>query len=634
MSVNKIEPATIDTKSRRPLQKRRFSVPETISDSFEWVVNGGRGAKSYDVPLLLLVQAIFAIILISGPSIIVSALVKDVDVAELTCSQSDMSKNFDYLDLIRVAAVLGFGWLIGVTCMALLIVISKFTKMSRRRDQSLHPTAQKTLETIKFLGPYLSLACAAIAMVILVRSYYPHSVDLVQVMDEFSEKNKKAAGAAAAPLETPSTPAPAAPASPTPAPAAAPADADKDKGEIDRALELLVTILKIIFTLGGDADLKALYFKNMFPIMVNTIAIFILVLTMEKFILQMIASNYRTATTAGRFTENAFALSVLKSLYRTKIEAVDVKKLGKTFDPVLTSSLFETLVSENEETIKSKNLENVMNSEQANKLFNILDSAQNGDLTKEEFVAAVKAVYDEQETLSKLVTDHDDIISKLDEIMLFVVYSIDFALCLNFLGIPGVDMLKSIFGLLVAVALVFSDALNKTFDSLIFVLITHPYDLGDRVEIDGKYLYVDSVGLWTTIFDGPGGLKTIMTNASLAGSKIANFRRSPAENEIFTYLVRPETVTPEAVESLRVDCMEFFKENSRDFHSNWHLETSDQIDNERFKIIVKLYHRHNFQNEGAKNLRSQKFALFFKDALIRSGFVFSPPMPKALATVL
>lgn len=628
MSVNKIEPANIDTKSRRPLQKRRFSVPETISDSFEWVVNGGRGAKSYDVPLLLLVQAIFAILLISGPSIIVRALVKDVDVAELTCSQSDMSKNFDYLDLIRVAAVLGFGWLIGVTFMALLILISKFTKMSRRCDQSLHPTAQKTLETIKFLGPYLSLACAAIAMVILVRSYYPHSVDLVQVMDEFSEKNKKAAEAAAkpapttAPLDTPPTPAPA------------DADKDKDRGEIDRALELLVTVLKIIFTLGGGADLKALYFKNMFPIIVNTIAVFILVLTMEKFILQMIASNYRTATTAGRFTENAFALSVLKSLYRTKIEAVDVKKLGKTFDPVLTSSLFETLVSENEETIKSKNLENVMNSEQAIKLFHILDSAQNGDLTKEEFVAAVKAVYDEQETLSKLVSDHDDIISKLDEIMLFVVYSIDFALCLNFLGIPGVDMLKSIFGLLVAVALVFSDALNKTFDSLIFVLITHPYDLGDRVEIDGKYLYVDSVGLWTTIFDGPGGLKTIMTNASLAGSKIANFRRSPAENEVFTYLVRPETVTPEAVESLRVDCMEFFKENSRDFHSNWHLETSDQIDNERFKIIVKLYHRHNFQNEGAKNLRSQKFALFFKDALIRNGFVFSPPMPKALATVL
>lgn len=627
MSVNKIEPANIEMKSREPLQKRRFSVPETISESFEWVVNGGRGAKSYDIPILLIVQAIFAIILISGPSIIISAFVKDVKVDILECSQSDMSIGFDYLDLIRVSSVIGLGWLIGVIVMALLHFISKLTKMSRRRDQSLHSSAQKTLETIKFLGPYLSLACGAIAMVILVKSYYPYSIDLVEVLDQFGEKDKTASAPPA-----PAT-APSAPASAPPAPAT-PSEPEKDKGEIDRALELLVTILKIFFTFGNGADLKALYFKNIFPIIINTVAIFILVLTIEKFILQMIASNYRTATTAGRFTENAFALSALKSLYRTNINSVEVKKLAKTFDPVLTGSLFEALVSENEETISSKNLENVMNNEQAAKLFHILDSAQNGDLTKEEFVIAVKAVYNEQETLSKLVTDHDDIISKLDEIMLFVVYSIDFALCLTFLGIPGVDMLKSVFGLLVAVALVFSDALNKTFDALIFVLITHPYDLGDRVEIDGKYLYVESVGLWTTIFDGPGGLKTIMTNASLAASKIANFRRSPAENELFTYLVRPETVTAEAVESLRVECMQFFKENNRDFLSNWHLETSDQIDNERFKIIVKIYHRHNFQNEAAKNERSQKFALFFKDALIRNGFVFSPALPKALATVL
>lgn len=621
MSLNKIEPANIATKLRGPPQKRRFSVPDTISESFEWVVKGGRGAKTYDIPILLIIQAIFAVILINGPSFIIKIFDQTYVDDQLECEANQMKMPFDSLDLVRVSSVVGFGWLIGVIVMALLHFASKLTKMSNRRDQSLHPSAQKTLETIKFLGPYLSLACGTIAMVILVKSYYPHSVDLGQVLDGIGESGA-GVSAQSVPVSPPPTIDPA-------------DDPKKNKGEIDQALELLVTVLKLIFTLGRGKDLKELYFKNLFPIIINTIAIFVLILTLEKFILQMIASNYRTATTAGRFTENAFALSMVKSLYRTKINAVEVKKLGKTFDPILTSALFEALVSENnEDTIKVKNLENVMNHEQAAKLFNILDAAQNGDLTKEEFVASVKAIYDEQETLSKLVTDHDDIISKLDEIMLFAVYSIDFALCLTFLGIPGVEMLKTVFGLLVAVALVFSDALNKTFDALIFVLITHPYDLGDRIEINGKYLYVETVGLWTTIFDGPGGLKTIMTNASLANSNIANFRRSPAENEVFTYLIRPQTVTAEAIESLRIECMQFFKDNHRDFLSNWHLETSDQIDNERFKIIVKIFHRHNFQNEAAKNERSQKFALFFKDALIRNGFVFSPPMAKALATVL
>lgn len=612
MSVNKIQPAKIEGKQPSRLQKRRFSVPETISDSFEWVVNGGRGAKSYDVVILLAVQALFALALIAGPSYILTWM-NDTSFEVPKCKDVDMFSKFDHLDLIRAANIIGVGWLVTVIFMGIFHFIAKLIKLSRRRDQSLHPSAQRTLESLRFLSVYLSISCGAIAMTLMVKSYYPFSIDLAQVLEKFG--NHK-----------PGTPPPATP--PTPD------GSDKDDGEIYQALQLFVKILNIVFKKDSAADLTAFNFKNLFPILINTITVFVLVLTFEKFILQLIASNYRTATTAGRFTENAFALSVLKALYRTKIDAAAAMKLGKTFDADLTNVLFDSLVNEYEDTINVKNLENVMNHDQAGKLFSILDAAQNGDLTKEEFVSAVKAVYEEQETLAKLVTDHDDIIAKLDEIMFFAVISIDVALFLNFLGIPGVDMLKTVFGLLVAFAVVFSDALKKMFDALIFVLVTHPYDLGDRVEIDGKYLYVESVGLWTTTFDGPGGLKTIMTNASLAHDKIANFRRSPAENEVFTYLVRPETVTEEAVESLREDCMQFFKEHNRDFLANWHLEISDQIDNERFKILVKIFHRHNFQNEAAKNERSQKFVLYFKDALIRNGFVFSPPMPKALATIL
>lgn len=596
---------TMKTALKSETTPKKFSVPETIAESFEWVTTGGK-VKTYELPVVLLTQVICALSLIFIPNFALFLKGAPASAQDLIFDPASMGLPIDHLDIVRACNVVGYGWLTAVFTLAALHFVAKLIKMSRRNDQSLSKSAQKTLEMLKFLRFYISISVGFLSAMVLVKSYYPQSLDIAAI---FAQTEAEAAKDA------------------------------KDDDNMYQVFVLISMVLETLFTFGKKSTTDFFRFKNLFPIAVNTFGILFLVLLFEKLILHLIASNYRTATTAGRFADNAYALSILKQLFRAKIENAAELKLGKSFDSDLTASLFDSLTgSESGEAgvakITVQHLESIMPSDQAKKLFGILDLAQNGDMTKDEFIEAVKSVYDEKETLVQLVSDHNDIISKLDDMMLWVIYSITGAVALTFLGVPGVEIFKTGLGLLVTMALFFSDAIKKVFDSLVFVLVTHPYDLGDRVEIDGKFLYVETVGMWTTVFNGPGGLKTIMTNASLADHKIANFRRSPAENELFSYLVRPETVTAEAVESLRQDCINFFNENSRDFLSNWHLETTDQIDNERFKIFVKVYHRHNFQNEEAKNIRSQKFALFFKDALVRNGFVFSPALPKAIAANL
>ena len=579
MTSSRIEPAVINRKKSQG-ELKKFLVPETVTESFEWVASGGRSAKTSDIPKHLAIQALLAITLICLPYYLVKIFIHGFEYNSLICAFGNMETDYDYLDLVRISQILGMGWIISIFAMGLLQFIVILIKRTRNRNRTIPTSTQKTMETIKFMGPYISLCFGVIAMGVMIKYFYPASMNLRDVMAETSKKSKaKSVAEVKVATETET---------------GEEHGKSKDDG-IDEAFSLFVKVIGIILTLGTNSD-KPLYLKNMIPILVNTISIFVIVLTFEKFILQMIAVNYRSATTAGRFTENAFALSILKELFRTKLDYLTPETIGKKFDPELANTLFEALAIRDAESdgdiIKLTHLECAMNHEQAEKLFRILDVAQNGDLTKEEFVAAVKAVYDEQETLSKLLEDHDDIVSKLDEIMLIGVYSINFALCLTFLGIPGLEIFTTVLGLMVAFGFFFKDALTKAFDSLVLVLITHPYDLGDRVEIDGKYMYVESVGLWTTIFHGPGGLKTIMTNASLADEKISNFRRSPAENEIFSYLVRPETVNEESIKTLKEDCLEFFKRNNRDFLPTWHLETCDQIDLERFKIIIKIFHRY------------------------------------------
>lgn len=617
MTSSRIEPAVNNRKKSLTNSSKKFLVPETVTESFEWVASGGRGAKTSDILKLLGIQAILAICMIFIPFYALKFTKGGLEHNLLICGEKDMNSNFELLDMVRVSITFGMGWLVYVLTMSFLHFIVILIKRSRNRQRSIPSSAQKAMETIRFMGPYISLCFGVAALSILIKYYYPGSKNISDVI------NNTTTGEAST----------AATAEPGGAEDANDDEDAKDDKGMDKAFTIFINFIKIVLTFGENSA-NPLNLRSIIPIIVNTFAVFVVVLTVEKFVLQMIVSSYRSATTAGRFTENAFSLSVIKALFRTKLESSTSEKLGKIFDPESTGILFDALAIHDGESegdiLKLEHLESDMEHEQAAKLFGLLDVAQNGDLTKEEFVAAVKAIYSEQETLSKLIHDHDDIISKLDDIMLIVVYSIDFALCLTFLNIPGLEMFTAILGIMVAFGLFFKDALTKAFDSLVLVLVTHPYDLGDRVEIEGKYLYVESVGLWTTTFIGPGGLKTIMNNASLADATISNFRRSPSENEIFKYLVNPDNVTDESIKALKDDCAQFFKENNRDFLPTWHIETYDQIDSERLKMQIKIFHRHNFQNEEAKNERSQNFALFFKDALIRNGFVFSPSYPKAI----
>ena len=85
---------------------------------------------------------------------------------------------------------------------------------------------------------------------------------------------------------------------------------------------------------------------------------------------------------------------------------------------------------------------------------------------------------------------------------------------------------------------------------------------------------------------------------------------------------------------LQSECMQFYQENRREYQPKWFMEVDEMIDIERLRIVVKVFHRSNFQDEEAQNTRSMKFSLFLKDAAVRVGLVFSPPMPRAIATKL
>lgn len=582
---NQIEPLDADGKIVNP--PRRLSIPENVRESFDWVLSGGKNVSSkVDITVRLLIQLFLGVIIMFGPKLVFQLIVA-VFGGDDSSARSSVVGDLGH--------IIGVGWIAGTLAMAALHVIPRLLKLCKRQDQTMPHSAQRLVELIRTLRPYFSLMVGSAAMALVAGGKHP-SVQLMEALGG-GDLSAEASASAAGPDFT-------------------------VVGSLTAFSKNMVTIWS---TMG---------YSRLLTSSVYTLAIFMFVLFLEKLLLQILAFHYRTATTAGRFNDNAFALRVMKALYRAHIDPTILKaasKAGRVFDPQLTEVVFDRLVPEGATGVLTRaSLKNDLEVTQAARLFSFLDVAENGDMTREEFVAAVKAIYDERATLAALITDHDNVIAKVDELLLVGVYTIDVAIGLNFLGVPAINLLQALLAVAIGFAIFFDDFFKKIFDSLVFVLITHPYDLGDRVDVKGDVYVVEEVGLWQSVFRGHSGLKTFMTNASLAHETISNYRRSPSENETFSFLCVPASVTQERLNLMRERCMSFLQDNRRDYLPQMNVDTLEHIDTERLKLVLKIFHRKNFQDEEAKNERSQKFMLYMKDVLIECGFVLSPPIPRAI----
>jgi small-conductance mechanosensitive channel len=586
MSSNRVEPAYIPKNERNEDLAKKA---EILLDSFEWIATAGKSDKAAGARVFVLfgIQLTLALILVFVPTLLFGERMN-----ELTFAEKEVASIARHI--VRSSVIIGGGWAFYVIAMCLLASIPYFIKIASRRDKLMSSRTMNFLNGQSEVSPYISLFLGALVASLCVKNFYPSTLAPAEAISKLASSNAL-------------------------------------KPDVQDITQGLVTetagIYKIIT-----------HYNTLFPLVVHVLFIALFVLLIEKTVLQIIAVSYRSDSTAGRFTSNVVALKLIKRLFRAKIDQTLLladRNIGKEFDEDVAKMVFDAMVPEESgKLLTVDDLKEILSEEQATILFGLLDIAQNGDMTRQEFIEAVKAVFGESNALENLIKDQDNIISKVDSVLLFGVYSLDVALALSYLGVSFTNLAVGMGLLLLGAVAFFDDAVKKLVKSLVFVLITHPYDAGDRIVLDDEVYIINSVGLWTTTMEAPGALQTVVINAALFDKKISNFRRSPSENEVMEFLCLPSTVTEESLASLKEDCLAFLREKRRDFQDNLVVESVDYIDHERMKICFKIFHRQNFQDDDAKAERSAMFLLHAKDAFLRHGFVFSPALQKVLVAHL
>ncbi|RKP09703.1 Mechanosensitive ion channel-domain-containing protein [Thamnocephalis sphaerospora] len=248
--------------------------------------------------------------------------------------------------------------------------------------------------------------------------------------------------------------------------------------------------------------------------------------------------------------------------------------------------------------------------------FAIFDRDDNGDVSRHEMRDVVMRVYKERKDLAAALRDLSQCVGKLDNILLTIALVIYVFMVMSIVSSTDVSKTVVPFGsLLVTLSFIFGQSAKNTFDSIIFVFVTHPYDTGDMVYIDNNQLVVENVGLLTTTFRRADGQIVYAPNIILAAKFIHNIRRSQNMSESIE--IQVDFYTPqEKIAELGRRLEMFLEEHmQRDFVPKINININSIDNTNRLTLTMSIEHKSNWQDGGRRWARRTQFMLALKEII-------------------
>ncbi len=215
-------------------------------------------------------------------------------------------------------------------------------------------------------------------------------------------------------------------------------------------------------------------------------------------------------------------------------------------------------------------------------------------------------------------------LSLLANVLLMIVFII-FGVLLFDIDVQPV--LISIGTVLVSVSFAIAGPAGNFVESLIFLLVTRPYDMGDRVRFNGGItMFVHKMDLYTTTFERNDGTYVTYRNAVLAAGEIRNEKRSGYAT-IQVQMDISMDATPEQLEAMNGAVVNYVRNRPQSWRSGvieFHIYSLNPERNS-MSVAFWLRHRHPFQNGTAVFGDTSLFLLFVSRLFKKMGIRYSLP---------
>lgn len=244
-----------------------------------------------------------------------------------------------------------------------------------------------------------------------------------------------------------------------------------------------------------------------------------------------------------------------------------------------------------------------MQDEEATKTMSLFEGAsESKKISKKCLKNWVVNAFRERRALALTLNDTKTAVNKLHRMVNIMVGIVIAVIWLLILGIATSKFLLFLSSQLLLVAFIFGNTCKTVFESIIFLFVIHPFDVGDRCEVDGVQMVVEEMNILTTVFLRFDNQKIIITNSVLATKAIGNYYRSPDMGDAVEFLIHVATPAEKIV--IVKQRINSYIENKKD---HWYpspmIIFKDAEDLTRVRIAVWLTHRMNHQDMGERFVR-------------------------------
>lgn len=293
----------------------------------------------------------------------------------------------------------------------------------------------------------------------------------------------------------------------------------------------------------------------------------------------------------------------------------------------LARMIYRSLVKEGSETVVPEDIKEVFEAEEeAEAAFAMFDKDMNGDISIDEFEAVCNEIHLEKKAIAASLKDLDSVIQKLDKVFLFIIVIITIIVFISILSGSAAAALGSAGTVVLGLAWVLQATAQEFLQSIIFVFIKHPFDVGDRVTVYGSTgdammgddYYVTEISLLYTEFKKMQGHIVQAPNSLLNTVFILNQRRSNGLADPIE--LKMQFGTPgHMIEELKARMLDFCLANKRDYQPRIITEMSKLTDVRSCTMNIVFFHKSSFQNELLRLNRHNKFCTELMAQMVNIG---------------
>uniref|UniRef100_A0A5B7BL62 Mechanosensitive ion channel protein n=1 Tax=Davidia involucrata TaxID=16924 RepID=A0A5B7BL62_DAVIN len=259
--------------------------------------------------------------------------------------------------------------------------------------------------------------------------------------------------------------------------------------------------------------------------------------------------------------------------------------------------IFKNVAPTGSKYIYLEDLRHFMSEEDALKIMHLFEGSSEGSIKNQGISKRflTKWVVDALKERRSLALSLDDTKTAVDELhnMLDVVVAIIIVIIWLFIfGLAITHFIVFASSQLLLVVFVFGNTCKTIFEAIIFLFVMHPYDVGDRCEVDGVQMIVEEMNILTTVFQRYDNQIIIYPNSILATKPIGNYFRSPDMADTVDFSIHISTPM-EKIAIMKKRIIRYIESRSDHWHQTPTVNIRELEDMNRLKMVVCVTHRMN-----------------------------------------